>query len=103
MEKIMRSLLGAAALLTAGLFTSGTANAASLTGAASLNPENRQGLTQQVDFRGYRHCHGPRWDRVCHRGGPRLFFRDLNRRWDRDDDDRRGRRYRDRDFDRDRY
>jgi hypothetical protein len=103
----MRSTLAAAALLTMGLFASGTANAAPLAGATSLSPEAQQGTVQKVDFRGFRHCHGPRWDRTCHSGGGRLFFRDLNRRWDRwgDDDGRRGRRYRDRDrdYDRDRY
>jgi hypothetical protein len=93
----MKNLLGAAVLLAAGVALPGAGNAASLPDASSLSPSRQ---VEQIDFRGYRHCHGPRWDRRCH-GGKRWFFRDRDHRRgrDRDDDDRR--RGRDRDRDRD--
>lgn len=90
----MKNLLGTAAIIGAGLLAlPGIASASSVSGAATGQSSVQKSLTE-VDFKPFRHCHGPRWDRRCHSGGV-LFFRDRDRRDWRDRD-----RYRDRDRDR---
>jgi hypothetical protein len=97
----MKNILGAAALIAAGVlgFT-GSASAASLSGAASV----QQTGVERIDFRPFRHCHGSRWDRRCHGGGALFFGRDRDRREYRGrDNDRRDYGRRDRRDRGDRY
>jgi hypothetical protein len=97
----MKRLLGTAAILGAGfLALPGAANAGALADSASLAAQASGSTVQQIDFKPFRHCHGPRWDRRCH-GGGLFFFRDRDHRRDYDRDRRHHRR--DRDRDRDRY
>jgi hypothetical protein len=99
----MKNILGAAAIVAAGVLgLTGAASATSLPGAALV----QQSGVEQVDFRPFRHCHGRRFERRCH-GGVGIFFgRERDRRgyrgrdYDRRDGySRRDRRSRDRDDD----
>lgn len=95
----MKRLLGTAAILGGCLALPGMANAGAFADSA-LPVAANAGTVQQVDFKPFRHCHGPRWDRRCH-GGGLFFFRDRDHR--RNYDRRDHRRDRDHDRRRDRY
>jgi hypothetical protein len=77
----MKNLLGAAAILAGGLFAlSGAAGATSLSNAANIGSSVQGSSVQKVDFRLFRNCYGPRWDRRCHGGPGFIFRRDHDRR-----------------------
>jgi hypothetical protein len=96
----MRKLLGMVAVAAGLMAASGAANATPASEAGRIAPTTQTNGVETVDFRPFRHCHGPRWDRRCHGGFG--IFRDRDRYRGRDryrdrryDDDRRG-GYRDR-------
>ena len=66
----MKNILGAAAIVAAGLFAvSGSANAAPVAvDAAGLAAVAQGGSTELVHWRPYRHCHGRGYRRYCHGG-----------------------------------
>jgi hypothetical protein len=72
----MKHFLGAAAMVAGLLAVAAPASATPAGEVGKLAPMTETTGTLQVDFRPYRHCHGPRWDRYCHGG---IFFRDRDR------------------------
>jgi hypothetical protein len=79
----MKNLLGAAAILAAGMFAvSGTANAAPIApDAAGLATLAQTKGTELVHWRFYRHCHGRGYRRYCHGGFRKYRHRRHYRRY----------------------
>jgi hypothetical protein len=58
---IMKNFLGTAVIVAGSLFAAaGTANASPAGETGKLSPLTQRAGTERVDFRPFRHCHGPR-------------------------------------------